>query len=151
MPPTRNIWPKRSIVVWCAVLLLGILLALVAPPVRPLLWQSAWLLFVLPGAATAGQMPNYAKQFELPGDWNWTAWGYRLGGLALALIVVGGWWRAVLMSIDASGPMTLLTTVAPLVQVALIVPLFVALVAGNLDQRDENLTWARNFLDQFRR
>lgn len=134
-------------ILWGFVLAIGVFWCFWLPESRPVLAASAWVLLAMPGLALAGMMPHYARQFEVPGQWNRHAWQARAVGLGMVLLVFAMW----LQMVDrASNDATIIGIVTLIVQVATLVPLAFALIAGNRDQIEENEQMAAEYLHQLR-
>lgn len=75
---------------WVMTLAAGVFLALMVPPLWPVLAACAPVLFLVPCAAAAGHIPHLAKQYEAVGEWSWVAWRYRAAGFGMACLVLAG-------------------------------------------------------------
>lgn len=129
---------------WLVTFLAGLLLAVAVPELRPLLSGCAWVLLLLPAVAVAGMAPRYARRHEAVGEWSWRAWGYRIAGLAVALLAVGAWSQMGNLPTNT----TIIGVLVPLAHLATLGLLGAALAAGNADQRDDDARWAAEMLRQ---
>lgn len=151
MPPTRAIWPRHSLMLYGCVIMTGLMLALMVPDVRPVLAHCLPMLVLVPCAAAAGHVPHYAVLLDELGSPWWMAWRSRLVGLAMALLVFASWQKMFDRSLVISDDLSFLGVLTPLVMVAMLGVLALALIAGNTDQREENENMALDFVSQLRR